>query len=334
VNTPENQTGVTTVTATDQDVPADTLTFSITGGADAALFSIDSTTGVLTFNTAPDFHAPGDVGGNNVYDVIVQTSDGSYVDTQAIAVTVTKIPLVFIPLPPSDSTPDSTPPPNEVATDTDSVESEDEMSGAGVNVSGNSPGNVSDGSHGSTTHAAKHSNLIKNLAQTDLTIIQQRTENRSIGDSVNAMLDIRQKHFDSITLKSEIRSLLTTWGFLQDLDRVRDDFQEATATEKTYVASSVAATTGLSIGYVFWLLRSGVLLTALLSSLPAWQFVNPLLVLDTTERKKRKKGREDLEDDSVESMFENQAKSAETSKTKTGFTPKARKFRWPWHSKR
>ena len=66
----------------------------------------------------------------------------------------------------------------------------------------------------------------------------------------------------------------------------------------------MAASTGLSIGYVFWLLRSGVLLTALLSSLPAWQFVNPLLVLDRPEKKKRKKGQEDPEDDSVESMFE------------------------------
>ena len=38
VNAAENQTAVTTVTATDSDVPAQTLTFSTTGGADAALF--------------------------------------------------------------------------------------------------------------------------------------------------------------------------------------------------------------------------------------------------------------------------------------------------------
>ena len=89
ISTAENGTAVTTVTATDVDASA-TQTYSITGGADMALFTINATTGVLTFNGAPNFEAPGDVGANNVYDVIVQVSDGlGGVDTQAIAVTVT-----------------------------------------------------------------------------------------------------------------------------------------------------------------------------------------------------------------------------------------------------
>ena len=40
VNAAENQTAVTTVTATDADIPAQTLTFSISGGADQAFFGI------------------------------------------------------------------------------------------------------------------------------------------------------------------------------------------------------------------------------------------------------------------------------------------------------
>ncbi|MCB9775988.1 MAG: DUF4347 domain-containing protein [Nitrospiraceae bacterium] len=85
----ENITAVTTVTATDVDVPADTLQYSIIGGADMALFSIGSGTGVLVFNTAPDFEAPGDANTDNVYEVTVQVSDGNGgFDTQAISVTV------------------------------------------------------------------------------------------------------------------------------------------------------------------------------------------------------------------------------------------------------
>ena len=86
----ENTTAVTTVTATDPDAGA-TITFSIAGGADASKFTINPTTGVLSFATAPDFEVPTDVGGNNVYDVIVRASDGSLIDTQAIAVTVTNV---------------------------------------------------------------------------------------------------------------------------------------------------------------------------------------------------------------------------------------------------
>ncbi len=89
VNAAENQTAVTDVNATDAN--GDTLTYSISGGADQAKFSINATTGVLTFLSAPDFETPTDAGANNVYDVTVQVSDGSLTDTQAIAVTVTDV---------------------------------------------------------------------------------------------------------------------------------------------------------------------------------------------------------------------------------------------------
>ena len=84
----ENTTTVTTVAATDVDAGT-SLTYTIDSGADASKFSINSTTGVLTFIAAPNFEAPTDVGGNNIYDVVVKVSDGSLSDTQAIAVTVT-----------------------------------------------------------------------------------------------------------------------------------------------------------------------------------------------------------------------------------------------------
>jgi Ca2+-binding RTX toxin-like protein len=92
----ENATAVTTVTATDPDA-GQTLTYSITGGADAGKFTIGSSTGALSFITAPNFEAPTDTGGNNVYDVTVQVSDGnSGTDTQAIAVTVQDVAGVTI----------------------------------------------------------------------------------------------------------------------------------------------------------------------------------------------------------------------------------------------
>ena len=90
VNVAENATVVTTVTATDADLGS-TLTYSIVGGADAAKFSVDSSTGALSFISAPDYEHPTDVGGNNVYDVTVQVSDGTLTDTQAIAVSVTNV---------------------------------------------------------------------------------------------------------------------------------------------------------------------------------------------------------------------------------------------------
>jgi Ca2+-binding RTX toxin-like protein len=88
VSVVENTAAVTTVAATDANAGT-TLTYSIAGGDDAALFTINAGTGALSFITAPDFETPADADGNNVYDVIVRASDGSLVDTQAISVTVT-----------------------------------------------------------------------------------------------------------------------------------------------------------------------------------------------------------------------------------------------------
>jgi VCBS repeat-containing protein len=90
-NFAENGTGtVYTVTGSDPDA-ATTFTYAV-GGTDANLFNIDANTGALTFKAAPDFEAPGDNGGNNVYDVTVTASDGALTSTsQAVAITVTNV---------------------------------------------------------------------------------------------------------------------------------------------------------------------------------------------------------------------------------------------------
>jgi Cadherin domain len=83
----ENSTAVMNVTA--QDLDGDAVSFAITGGADAHLFAIDPASGALRFLAAPDFEAPADFDGNNVYDVTVTASDGALAASRALAVTVT-----------------------------------------------------------------------------------------------------------------------------------------------------------------------------------------------------------------------------------------------------
>src|SRR5262249_28072539 len=87
----ENATAVTTVAAVDPDNGA-VLGYSIVGGADQLAFVINSSTGALSFVSAPNFENPTDNGHDNVYNVTVQVSDGSLVGTQDIAVSVTNVP--------------------------------------------------------------------------------------------------------------------------------------------------------------------------------------------------------------------------------------------------
>ena len=88
VAVPEKTIIVTRVDAINPN-GTETLTYSVVSGADAALFSIDPSTGVLTFVAPPEFDHPLDADGNSVYEVIVQVSNSIATATQAIAVEVT-----------------------------------------------------------------------------------------------------------------------------------------------------------------------------------------------------------------------------------------------------
>ena len=83
----ENQTAAFTATASDAD--GDSLTFTISSGSDANIFSIGTSSGVVTFVAAPDFEIPGDANADNVYELTVRVSDGTAAATQAFTVTVT-----------------------------------------------------------------------------------------------------------------------------------------------------------------------------------------------------------------------------------------------------
>ncbi len=71
--------------------PGASVRYSLAGGADQAKFAIDSATGAVTFLASPDFDHPSDNGGNNVYDIVVQASDGTNAATQAVAITVSDV---------------------------------------------------------------------------------------------------------------------------------------------------------------------------------------------------------------------------------------------------
>lgn len=73
------------------DVDSAVLSYALSG-TDAALFVIDPATGMLSFTAAPDFEAPADADGDNVYDVTVTaTDDLGAGDARDIAVSVADV---------------------------------------------------------------------------------------------------------------------------------------------------------------------------------------------------------------------------------------------------
>jgi hypothetical protein len=82
------------------------------------------------------------------------------------------------------------------------------------------------------------------------------------------------------------------------LDAIKAEIGNEILLGKTVLGSAIAATVGLSAGYVVWMLKGGSLLASVLSSLPAWQLADPLAILVG------KKGDDEDDDESLETIID------------------------------
>jgi len=71
----EGFVGAVPVSATDVD--GDSLSYSISGGSDEAVFRIASNNGELSFAAAPNYESPGDADTDNLYEIIVTVEDSA-----------------------------------------------------------------------------------------------------------------------------------------------------------------------------------------------------------------------------------------------------------------
>jgi hypothetical protein len=310
VTVPENVTFVTTVTSSDVD--GGTAVYSIVpvgtgGGADAARFTIDSSTGVLSFVAAPDYEAPTDVGADNVYDVTVQVSDGNGGTTiQALSIMVTDvaeglppttppppIPPSLVPQPPApplvEPSPAGSPPlPPVVVPAPVSPKPNSEVPLVPV-----PPGNDPDGTAllSSEMSGAPHPKGMN----TPVPSIQLMREMRGyVEEGVAPRMYQTDKQvpraFDGQTLEKAPTGL--SEAFRTSLGVVEEDLRRAADMSESSLKFAVGVTNlggvSLTAGVIAWLLRSGALLASLAATLPAWRHFDPLPVVLTSDRTRRR----------------------------------------------
>ncbi len=367
----ENQTAVLTVSATDIDLPADTITYSLTGGADLTAFSINAATGVLTFSTAPDFESPTDADTDNAYEVQVTADDGNGgTDVQAINATVTNV--------------NESPVSSDVGYRTrnrsilnvaatgvlagDSDEDGDPLTA--VLLAGPAAGTLTISADGSFmyeplpgfvgtiqfSYIANDGTASGNVATVtivvnpgilppaekpaeddrtedetredettedettedetvdalaDPTILQQvsfsyevsrMTSNRQSGPIRAAMSQVLGSIDDGLTF------VLDTMVW-QDLDELKKQVDNHNATTPVVAGTTAGVSSVVTAGYVLWTIRGGWLVSSLLAQMPAWQLVDPLLILDSLEDEELLDAEHHEEDKKVEEMFEEQVKA-------------------------
>lgn len=81
----------------------------------------------------------------------------------------------------------------------------------------------------------------------------------------------------------DFQRTLRSSAFAHQLDQLRESVREDLDLDKSVAVSVVSVSLGLSLVYVLWLIRGGVLLGSYLSALPAWRMLDPLPVLARVE---------------------------------------------------
>ncbi len=372
----ENDTAVMTVSATDADLPAQTLTYTITGGADAGRFVINVSTGVLAFGSAPDFETPADVGADNVYDVVVQVSDGALSDSQAIAVTVADVSDSPAPAPAPAPTPAPDPAPAPAPTSAPAPAPTTAPAPAPAPTTAPAPAPTTAPAPAPTTAPAPAPAPVASDTGSEPAVpvapppqstppsrepaVQQagpvpaapelvaaapapagpgrtRSEMGAAADDFAlgpngqplgpelperalsafvarplvqfepvrpvpvAVPDVRSIELVALedagdsplrlgfvsrsegVAVEELGRTLRSGEFSEQLNRLRDDLQEQLQLDKSVTISVAGVSLGLSLVYVLWLIRGGVLMGSYLSALPAWRVLDPLPVLSRVD---------------------------------------------------
>jgi hypothetical protein len=104
----------------------------------------------------------------------------------------------------------------------------------------------------------------------------------------------------------------------QKLDEMREKVTKDEPVLNLVAGSAQWASVAASVIYILWTIRAGYLLASLLSSMPAWTFVDPLPILDhfndpsDPDRKKRRKDDDD-DEESLQNLVERQSKASSGS---------------------
>jgi hypothetical protein len=98
-----------------------------------------------------------------------------------------------------------------------------------------------------------------------------------------------------------VQTDLANKQWIENLNRIRNGVKIENRHNRNVTAAATVTVSAFSSGFVIWLLRGGLLLTSLLSTLPAWQTLDPLPILASPKR--RRKGEEEKLD-SVDHLFD------------------------------
>lgn len=274
----------------------------------------DSATVNATFQVLDDSGQSNDVSGVGTISIEVKGDSFLIIDPVAPPVTAPETPstpTVEEPSPNNSEAEPSEPESNEPEQPQDDSGAEQPNEERGGNFEGDEVGerlnDVARSENSDSLFGGAFTDLSVRVTSTDVvqnTTIFDRVDTNLTGAlSIESVETLRVK----FALYSDPLSLVETERYMRGIDDIRDELERSSQGRDTAMGGVFSVTAGISAGYVVWLARSGILLSSVLSSLPAWRFIDPLPVLSGAQTD----GVDD--DESLEEMVSSTADDEQSS---------------------
>jgi hypothetical protein len=126
----------------------------------------------------------------------------------------------------------------------------------------------------------------------------------SADSMLQTLLALLGESSQSTSRASETATDFSRSSLAQALDHLKDEAGRRQLDATVTIGGTALVSGGLSVGYVLWLLRGGVLVATVMSSVPAWAGFDPLPVLSRTGAAAGGADDDDADaDDPVERLF-------------------------------
>ncbi len=297
--TPSDQTLAGNVLSNDEDVDNDPL---------SAILVADVSDGTLTFNADGSFTYTPDNNFLGIDAFTYKANDGT-VDGNVTTVTIHVAPPLVPP-----------PPPERPPSEGEESGGEEPPPESPPPVPETSPQTNNDPppTRATNREAAENANVVINREQpvqetgfesresfVDFGFIAKADQVEVRLTSLKATSDVTGQSYD-VSL-NDVSYVLTTQAMWNDFDELKQIVDTSADLSTIVAGSTVTVSSMLTAGYVLWTIRGGYLLSSLLANIPAWQLVNPLLVLDELFDEES-----DFDDDEDGDESQQEAKKVET----------------------
>ncbi len=169
--------------------------------------------------------------------------------------------------------------------------------------------------HASHGHGGQNSDLVSMLPGTESVVrnVDGTTDNEFDPGSftnqsqlsVSSYIERELGESQQNGIHSQWMNSVQTTGVPQPLlwekiGELRHELRSSLTMQSSFTVGTAATTTaGMTVGYVAWVMRSGLLFSSMMTQLPIWRFMDPLAILESTDAEES-----ESDDETINSMVD------------------------------